>query len=181
MGTARIVSHVASDRFGPNSAAVEAFLARLTTLTPAEWEQVVEAAPGIGALPELEVSMAPEYFKAFDAAAKVAKSAVFPGSETAFYDAMRTAQERAGENSFKRPRHQPVEASAAGGAERLNPEAEADAISRLALEGYEDEAWRRATNAAMVAAGALSVGPWVKLEEFSRLYEPFLKVLPLDR
>jgi hypothetical protein len=164
---------VASGRFGPNTAAVEAFLKRLTTLTAAEWEQVVEAAPGIGALPDLEVSMAPEYFKAFDAAARAAKSGVFPGSETAFYDAMRTAQERAGENAFKRPHQQPVEAGASLPGERLNPEGEAEAISRLALEGFEEEAWRRATNAAMVAVGALVVRGWIGAPEIGLLYGPF--------
>ncbi len=122
--------------------------------------------------------MAPEYFKAFEAASKAAKSAVFPGSETAFYDAMRTAQERAGENAFKRPHQQRVEASAAGGTERLNPEAEADAISRLALEGYEDEAWRRATNAGMVAAGALVVRQWIGSETFIELWNPFSRLAP---
>jgi hypothetical protein len=176
MGTARIVSHVASGRFGPNSAVVEAFLARLTSLTPAEWEQVVEAAPGIGALPDLEVSMAPEYFKAFDAAAKAAKSAVFPGSETAFYDAMRTAQERAGENAFKRPREQPVEAGASLAGERLNPEGEAEAISRLALEGFEEEAWRRAVNAVVVAAGALVTRQWLEPYQFELLHAPVAKI-----
>jgi hypothetical protein len=121
--------------------------------------------------------MAPEYFKAFDAAAKAAKSAVFPGSETAFYDAMRTAQERAGENAFKRPHQQPVEAGASLPGERLNPEGEAEAISRLALEGFEDEAWRRATNAAMVAAGALVVRDWVPTENFDPLVGPFRRLL----
>ena len=168
---------MASGRFGPNSAAVEAFLERLDSLTPAEWEQVVEAAPGIGALPDLEVSMAPEYFKAFDAAAKAAKSAVFAGSETAFYDAMHTAQERAGENAFKRPREQPVEAGASLPGERLKPEAEAEAISRLALEGFEEEAWRRATNAAMVAASALVVRQWIG-EAFLELWNPFSRLVP---
>ena len=167
---------MASVRFGPNSAAVEAFLERLDSLTPAEWEQVVEAAPGIGALPDLEVSMAPEYFKAFDAAAKAAKSAVFAGSETAFYDAMHTAQERAGENAFRRPREQPVEAGASLPGERLNPEGEADAISRLALEGFEDEAWRRAVNAVVVAAGALVTRQWLEPYQFELLHAPVAKI-----
>jgi len=67
-----------------------------------------------------------------------------------------------------------VEAGASLPGERLNPEGEAEAISRLALEGFEDEAWRRATNAAMVAAGALAVRGWITSEEFAHLYGPFL-------
>ncbi len=178
MGTARIVSHVATDRFGPNTAAVEAFLARLSTLTPAEWEQVVEAAPGIGALPDLEVSMAPDYFKAFEAATRTAKSSVFPGSETAFYDAMRTLQASAGENVFKQAPQQPVETPGVSPpGEQLSPEAEAEAISGLMLKGYEDEAWRRAINAAMVAAGALVVQPWLNRGQFQLLTEPFATLM----
>ena len=48
----------------------------------------MKASPGIGAVPDLEVREAPEYFKALEAATKVAKSQVFPESEAAFYRSM---------------------------------------------------------------------------------------------
>ncbi|HEY4871892.1 MAG TPA: hypothetical protein VIJ03_08340, partial [Candidatus Dormibacteraeota bacterium] len=89
---ARILSHVGDERFGPNTVEVEAFLDRLRRLTPDEWERVTTAAPGVGAIPDLEIRQSPEYFKALESATRLAKSQVFPGSESAFYDAMRTAQ-----------------------------------------------------------------------------------------
>ena len=65
---ARILSHVGDARFGPNTAEVEAFLERLRRLTPDEWDRVKDAAPALGAIPDLEVSQSPEYFKALEAA-----------------------------------------------------------------------------------------------------------------
>src|SRR5260370_8230863 len=98
---ARILSYVADDGFGPNTAKVEAFLDRLRHLTPDEWERVAKAAPGVGAIPDLEVKQSPEYFKALEAATRVAKSRVFPGSESAFYEAMRVAQLVADASAFQ--------------------------------------------------------------------------------
>ena len=97
----RIVSDVAGERFGPNTAQVDAFLDRLRRLTLPEWEAVMKAAPGVGAIPDLEIRQSPEYFKALDSATRVAKREVFPGSESAFYDAMRTAQLVADASAFQ--------------------------------------------------------------------------------
>src|SRR6266581_4504751 len=57
---------MAVKRFGPNTAEVEALLDRFRRLTPEEWERVAEAAPGVGAIPDLEVAQSPEYFKALE-------------------------------------------------------------------------------------------------------------------
>src|SRR2546426_12807797 len=92
---------MAVKRFGPNTADVEALLDRLRRLTPEEWEGVAKAAPGMGAVPDLEVKQSPEYFKALEVATRIAKSGVFPGSESAFYDAMRTAQLVADASAFQ--------------------------------------------------------------------------------
>ncbi|TMF50265.1 MAG: hypothetical protein E6I24_03745, partial [Chloroflexi bacterium] len=78
---------MAGERFGPNTTQVDAFLDRLRRLTLPEWEAVMKAAPGVGAIPDLEIRQSPEYFKALDSATRVAKREVFPGSESAFYDA----------------------------------------------------------------------------------------------
>ncbi|HYM49528.1 MAG TPA: hypothetical protein VET65_03035, partial [Candidatus Limnocylindrales bacterium] len=86
---------MADARFGPNTGEVERFLERLEALDRAQWQGILKAAPEAGALPEHEVSAAPEYFGALAAAARLAKSAVFPGSETAFFEAMRVAHHRA--------------------------------------------------------------------------------------
>jgi hypothetical protein len=162
---------VADDRFGPNTAQVEAFLARIRRLTPDEWERVTLAAPGIGAIPDLEVKQSPEYFKALEAATRVAKSEVFPGSESAFYDAMRTAQLVADASAFQ-PSTRPEPAGSAVVDEGLSPDAEAEAITRIMSTAYEEEAWRRVMNACMVAAGALVVRTWLNSAAFRRLYQP---------
>jgi hypothetical protein len=161
---------VADERFGPNTAQVEAFLERLRNMTTAEWEAVMESAPGIGAVPDLEVTLSPGYFKALDAATRVAKSNVFPGSETAFYEAMRQAQLVADASSFQ-PSTQPEVATAVVD-ERLAPDAEADAITRIMSTAYEEESWRRVMNACMVAAGALVVRNSLNAEQFDLLYLP---------
>src|SRR5438552_4566516 len=149
------------ERFGPNTAEVEALLDRLRRLTPQQWERVAEAAPGVGAVPDLEVKQSPEYFKALEVATRIAKSDVFPGSESAFYDAMRTAQLVADASSFQ-PSTRPEPASSAlVDEERLSPDAEAEAITRIMSTAYEEESWRRAMNASMVAAGALVVKTWL--------------------
>src|SRR6202035_432494 len=169
---ARILSYVAGDeRFGPNTAQVEAFLARIRRLTPDEWERVTQAAPGVGAIPDLEVKQSPEYFKALEAATRIAKSDVFPGSESAFYDAMRTAQLVADASAFQ-PSTRAAPASSTVVDERLPPDAEADAIIRMMSTAYEEESWRRVMNACMVAAGALVVRDWLTPGGYQLLSQP---------
>jgi hypothetical protein len=162
---------VADERFGPNTAQVEAFLDRIRRLTPDEWERITKTAPGIGAIPDLEIQQSPEYFKALDAATRLAKSNVFPGSESAFFDAMRTAQLLADASAFQ-PSTRP-EPAAIVEEERLSPDAQADAITRIMSTAYEEEAWRRVMNACMVAAGALVVRKALSTADFKRLYAPF--------
>ena len=168
------------DRFGPNTAEVEAFLERLRRLTPAEWEQVTRASPGIGAIPDLEIKQSPEYFKALDVATRAAKSNVFQGSESAFYDAMRTAQLVADASAFQ-PSTRPEPASSAVVDEGLPPDAEAEAITRIMSTAYEEESWRRVMNACMVAAGALVVKNDVPRETFSSLIRPFAGLATVKR
>lgn len=160
------------DRFGPNTVEVEAFLDRLRRLTTAEWEQVTNAAPGVGAIPDLEIKQSPEYFKALEVATRVAKSDVFPGSESAFYDAMRTAQLVADASAFQ-PSTRPEPASSAVVDAGLPPDAEAEAITRIMSTAYEEESWRRAMNACMVGAGALVVRNALPARDFKKLFAPF--------
>ena len=171
------------DRFGPNNAQVEAFLERLRHLTPAQWEKIMEAAPGIGAIPELEVKQAPEYFRAFDAASRIAKSDVFPGSESAFYEAMRQAQfvvdGAAYHVSTQDDGH--ISSMAAEDQDSASPEAEAEAITRLMSTAYEEEGRRRVVNACMMAAGALVVKDWLARAAFDRLYAPLAATLEVKR
>jgi hypothetical protein len=162
---------VADERFGPNTAKVEALFERLRRLTPDEWERVAEAAPGVGAIPDLEVKQSPEYFNALEAATRIAKSDVFPGSESAFYDAMRTAQLVADASAFQ-PSTRPEPASSTVVDERLPPDAEADAIIRMMSTAYEEESWRRVMNACMVAAGALVVRDWLTPGGYQLLWQP---------
>jgi hypothetical protein len=169
---ARILSHVGDERFGPNTAEVEAFLERLRRLTPDEWDRVKDAAPPLGAVPDLEVSQSPEYFKALEAATRVAKSEVFPGSESAFFDAMRTAQLVADASAFQ-PSTRPEPAGSTVVDERLAPDAEADAIIRIMSTAYEEESWRRVMNACMVAAGALVLHKSLAAKDFKILFAPF--------
>ena len=168
---ARILSHVGDERFGPNTAEVEAFLERLRRLTPGEWDRVKDAAPALGAIPDLEVSQSPEYFKALEAATRVAKSEVFPGSESAFFDAMRTAQLVADASAFQ-PSTRPEPAGSTVVDERLAPDVEADAIIRIMSTAYEEESWRRVMNACMVAAGALVVREWLTPGGYQLLWHP---------
>lgn len=162
---------MADGRFGPNSAEVEALLDRLRRLTPQGWEQVAKAAPGVGAVPDLEVKESPEYFSALEVATRIAKSDVFPGSESAFYDAMRTAQLVADASAFQ-PSTRPEPASSTVVDERLPPDAEAEAIIRLMSTAYEEESWRRVMNACMVAAGALVVRDWMTPPTYELLWRP---------
>jgi len=174
---ARIVGHVGGERFGPNTAEVEAFLHRLGRLTSAEWDAVMEAAPGVGAIPDLEIRQSPEYFQALDTATRVAKSEVFPGSESAFYDAMRTAQLVADASAFQPSTRPEPASSTVVDAEGLSPEAQDDAITRIMSTAYEEESWRRVMNACMLAAGALVLKSFLSREDFKTLYGP-LRVLP---
>jgi hypothetical protein len=169
---------VADERFGPNTAQVEAFLDRIRHLTPDEWERVTKTAPGIGAIPDLEIKQSPEYFKALEAATRVAKSGVFPGSESAFYDAMRTAQLVADASAFQPSTRPEPASSAVVDEERLSPDAEAEAITRIMSTAYEEEAWRRVMNACMVAAGALVLKGRITASSFRTLYGPFERVAP---
>src|SRR6184192_4950712 len=161
------------ERFGPNTAEVEALLDRLRRLTPQEWERVAEAAPGVGAVPDLEVKQSPEYFKALEVATRIAKSDVFPGSESAFYDAMRTAQLVADASAFQPSTRPEPASSAVVDDERLSPEAQDDAITRIMSTAYEEESWRRMMNACMIAAGALVVRRALPVEQFKTLFGPF--------
>jgi hypothetical protein len=170
---AGIVSHVGVERFGPNTAEVEAFLDRLRRLTLAEWEAVMKAAPGVGAIPDLEIRQSPEYFQALDTATRVAKSQIFPGSESAFYDAMRTAQLVADASAFQPSTRPEPASSAVVDDERLSPEAQAEAITRIMSTAYEEESWRRVMNACMIAAGALVVRRALPVEQFKTLFGPF--------
>jgi hypothetical protein len=174
---------VGDDRFGPNTAQVEAFLERLRHLTPAQWEKIMDAAPGIGAIPELEIKQAPEYFRAFDAATRIAKSDVFPGSESAFYEAMRQAQLIADTSAFNIPSHQDGEAPSTPADDQApaSPEAQAEAITRLMSTAYEEEGRRRVMNACMMAAGALVVRHWLARVAFERLYAPLAATVELKR
>jgi hypothetical protein len=166
---------VADDGFGPNTATVEAFLDRLGHLTPQEWETVAEAAPRIGAVPDLEVSQSPEYFNALEVATRVAKSGVFPESESAYYDAMRRAQLIADASAFQ-PSTRAEAASSVVAEERQSPDAEAEAIIRIMSTAYEEESWRRVMNACMVATGALVVRDFISPEQFQTLYQPFAQI-----
>jgi hypothetical protein len=168
---------VADDRFGPNTPQVEAFLDRIRQLTPDQWEQVTNAAPGVGAIPDLEVQQSPEYFKALEAATRVAKSQVFADSESAFYDAMRTAQLVADASAFQPSTRPEPASSAVGDDERLSPDAEADAITRIMSTAYQEESWRRVMNTCMIAAGALVVKEAISAPEFETLFGPFARLL----
>src|SRR5438105_3871485 len=92
-----LVDHrpMAESRFGPNSKEVERFLDRLGRLERKQWQAIQEAAPEAGAVPEHDVTAAPEYFSALSRAARLAKSGVFRGPESAFYDAMRVTHHQA--------------------------------------------------------------------------------------
>ena len=160
------------NRFGPNTAEVEAFFERLRRMSPSDWEAVMEAAPGVGAIPDLEVSLSPAYFKALEAATRAAKSNVFPGSESAFFDAMRTAQLVADASAFQ-PSTRPEPAGSVVVDERLTPDEEAEAITRIMSTAYEEESWRRVMNACMVAAGALVMRGAIAATDLETLLGPF--------
>ncbi|HET9847099.1 MAG TPA: hypothetical protein VFR68_00910 [Candidatus Dormibacteraeota bacterium] len=159
-------------RFGPNTAQVNRFLDRLRRLTARDWEELREASPSAGSNPDLEVEQAPEYFKALQEATRLAKSNVFSGSESAFYDAMRTAQLVADASAFQPSTRPEPAGSAVAEDARLSPEAEAEGISRIMSTAYEEESWRRVMNACMVAAGALVVSKWLPRREFDTLLAP---------
>ena len=132
-------------RFGPNTAEVEAFLDRIRRLTPQEWERIRDAAPLTGAVADLDMQTSLDYFTALQRATEIAKSNVFPGSETAYFDAMRTAHVVASEAV---PVSLPVAEIHSGG----DPEAE---LNQLLNTAFSEESWQRAVNVLMVAAGTL--------------------------
>jgi hypothetical protein len=161
---------VGDGRFGPNSQKVESFLDRLSQLTPKQWNQVQRRSPSSGSVPELEVAAAPRYFQAFRIAAQAAKANVFAGSETAFFDAMRTAYRQAttvvnglGGTARKRP------ALALGRKpETDDPEAILDQMA----DEFENETWAQAVHACMIAAGALVMRGSVDERDFTTLWLP---------
>ena len=165
-------------RFGPNSKEVEHFLDRLTALDRTQWQAIQKAAPQAGALPEHDVLTAPDYFQALARAAQLAKSGVFRGSESAFYDALRVTHHQA-----------QTLVAGLGGVARLHPStaaarAEADdpeSILRLMAGEFENETWERAVNACMIAAGALVVRRALSDGDFERLYGPLDQVLRVER
>ena len=128
-------------------------------------------------MPEHDVMVAPEYFSALSRAARLAKSGVFRGSESAFYDAMRLTHHQA-----------ETLVAGLGGTARLHPagssaQVEGDdpeAILRLMAEEFENETWERAVNACMIAAGALVVRRVLSHRDFSVLYGPLAEVAPLE-
>ena len=168
---------MAESRFGPNSKEVQRFLDRLGRLERKQWQAIQEAAPEAGAVPEHDVMVAPEYFSALSRAARLAKSGVFRGSESAFYDAMRLTHHQA-----------ETLVAGLGGTARLHPagssaQVEGDdpeAILRLMAEEFENETWERAVNACMIAAGALVVRRVLSHRDFSVLYGPLAEVAPLE-
>ena len=138
-----------------------------------EWDQVMQASPTVGSVPDLEVEQAPEYFTALQAATELAKRNVFPGSESAFYDAMRTAQLVADASAFQPSTRPEPAGSAVADESGLSPDAEAEGIIRIMSTAYEEESWRRVMNACMVAAGALVVRRALPDRDFRLLYGPF--------
>ena len=160
---------MAQPRFGPNSKEVERFLDRLGRLDRKQWQAIQEAAPDAGAVPEHDVSASPEYFQALSRAARLAKSGVFRGSESAFYDAMRITHHQA-----------ETLVAGLGGIARLHratstAQVEGDdpeAILRLMAEEFENETWERAVNACMIAAGALVLRRSLSERDFQVLYHP---------
>jgi hypothetical protein len=160
---------MAESRFGPNSKEVERFLDRLGRLDRKQWQAIQESAPEAGAVPEHDVSAAPEYFKALSRAARLAKSGVFRGSESAFYEAMRLTHHQA-----------ETLVAGLGGTARLHratssAQVEGDdpeAILRLMAEEFENETWERAVNACMIAAGALVLRRSLSDGDFRVLYQP---------
>src|SRR5437763_12663943 len=173
---AGIVSDVGVKRFGPNTVEVEACLDRLRRLNLAEWEEVMEGAPGVGAIPDLEIRQSPEYFQALDKATRVAKSQIFPGSESAFYDAMRTAQLVADASAFQPSTRPEPASSAVVDDERLSPEAEAEAITRIMSTAYEEESGRRVMNASIIAAGALGARRALPVEQYETSLAPVVSL-----
>ncbi len=164
---------MAAPRFGPNTAEVEAFLDRLRHLTQAEWQDIQDRSPSVGAIPELEVEEAPAYFQALHEATRIAKSNVFPGSESAFFEAMRTAQLVADASAYQPSSRAETPELVTAEAVNLSPDEEADAITRVMSTAYEEESWRRVMNACMVAAGALVVRPFLSHAGVVKLLEPF--------
>src|SRR5436309_12563068 len=115
----------------------------------------METAPGVGGIADLELRQSPGYFQALDTATRVAKSGIFPGSESAFYDAMRTAQLVADASAFQPSTRPQPASSTVVDEDRLSPDAEAEALTRIMSTAYEEESWQRLMNASMIAAGVV--------------------------
>ena len=161
---------MARGKFGPNSRQVEAFLKALNGLTPQQWELIQEAAPPAGSIPDLELAFSPDYFRAAEAAVKLAKRNVFPGSETAYFDALRQAHQQVSQAAQSL---MPEALTGASREARLAFEGDPEAITELMSHEFSGESWQRAATAAMLAAGALVIRDWMRSEEFLALYRPF--------
>src|SRR5256885_15308152 len=61
--------------------------------------------------------------------------------------------------------------------ERLSPEAQDDAITRIMSTAYEEESWRRVMNACMIAAGALVLRQGLPAQRFRAAFAPFRPLL----
>lgn len=175
--SARILSYVTRAKFGPNSRQVEAFLKALGGLSPKQWERIQETAPPAGSVPELEVVISPGYFRAAEAAVGAAKGEVFPGSETAYFDAMRQAHEQA---SMAAQKLMPEPMTEASHESQRSVEGDPEAITQLMSDAFAGETWQRAASAAMLAAGALVIRDWLPPPLFSTLYDPVASVVPTD-
>ncbi len=162
--------------YGPNTHEVEQLLDRLRRLSGEQWEAVRQAAPQIGSVPDLEIAAAPGYFRALDAATRTAKRPAFPGSETAFYEAMRVAQVTAASaiESFTRAQ---VPGRRELGSQEPAREGDPEAITRLMAAEFDLESWRHAVSASMVAAGALVVRDWLPEEVAATLWRPLTSVI----
>ncbi|TMG20379.1 MAG: hypothetical protein E6H98_00670 [Chloroflexi bacterium] len=86
---------------------------------------------------------------------------------------MRTAQLVADASAFQPSTRPEPASSTVVDDERLSPEAQDDAITRIMSTAYEEESWRRVMNACMIAAGALVVRQVLPAEEFRTLFAPF--------
>jgi hypothetical protein len=164
-------------KFGPNSRQVDAFLKALNGLTAGQWERIQEAAPPAGSVPELELAISPGYFKAAQAAALLAKNDVFPGSETAYFDAMRQAHQHVSQTVHSSQRTPLTQGSTTS---EIPASGDLEAITELMSQGFASEVEQRTTNAVMLAAGALVMRPWLPPDSFWTLYQPVAAVFPPD-
>ena len=71
------------------------------------------------------------------------------------------------------PSTRPEPANAALVDERLSPDEEDEALTRVMSTAYEEESWRRVMNACMVATGALVLRGAISAADFETLFGPF--------